>query len=109
MKPGFVIILLATSIVLHAQDSTYTAPKSVPGGNPLIVIDDIAYDSAYRAAHPELPKDILRTIKAEDIDNVVVLKNESAIAAYGKQARYGVVQIHMKKKPVPKPDKIQEH
>ncbi len=58
---------------------------SLFGDNPLVVVDGKKYKSLEKAG-----------IKPEEVDNITVLKDESAKNAYGRKGRNGVVVIETK-------------
>ena len=55
--------------------------------NPLFIVDGV-----------EVTSEILRDVKADDVETVVVLKNKSAIEKYGEKGKDGVIEIYLKKK-----------
>lgn len=62
-------------------------PKGILTSNPLYILDG-----------KEITKEQLETaITPEEIDNISVLKNESATAIHGEKGKYGVVVITSKK------------
>ena len=56
------------------------------GAQPLVVVDGVPMERFN-----------LNTLNAQDIDNIAVLKNASALAIYGSQAANGVIVIESKK------------
>jgi TonB family protein len=63
-------------------------PKGIMNSNPLYILDG-----------KEITKEQLeKAITPEEIDNISVLKNESATAVYGEKGKNGVVIITRKKK-----------
>ncbi|WP_299106256.1 M56 family metallopeptidase [uncultured Winogradskyella sp.] len=52
---------------------------------PLIIVDD-----------KEISKEDLKNIKANQIENLVVLKDEKAIKKYGEKGKHGIIEITLK-------------
>lgn len=69
----------------YVTKTTTTITKSKDAKNPLYIIDkEMKYEHE------------LKDIKPEDIDNISVLKSESAVNAYGEKAKNGAVIINTK-------------
>lgn len=78
---GDTIVKGAEDVKIYAQGITI---NKEPGRNPLIYIDGKKYEGA------------LNTIIPDDIASIDILKNESAIANYGAEAKDGVILITTK-------------
>jgi hypothetical protein len=46
----------------------------------------------------EVSEDVLKNIKPEDVESLIVLKDKNAIDKYGEKGRNGVIEIYLKKK-----------
>lgn len=46
----------------------------------------------------ETTEEIIRDLKPEDVDSIIVLKDKNAIEKYGEKAKGGVIEIYLKKK-----------
>ncbi len=46
----------------------------------------------------ETTEEIIRDLKPEDVDSIIVLKDKNAVEKYGEKGNNGVIEIHLKKK-----------
>lgn len=84
---GSVATLTTSKRVIEESNKTEKINVRITGNKPLYVVD----------GKIEEDPEILKKIPAEKIESVNVLKDEPAIAAYGKKGEQGVIQITTKK------------
>src|SRR5689334_15690481 len=83
----FLFLVSGSFIVCHAQQQASDTIRIKPTvAEPLYVLDGKI-----------VKKDILNTIDRESIQQIDVLKGESAMAIYGQQGKSGVIVITTKK------------
>jgi hypothetical protein len=94
MKKILLFFALLVSIHTFAQQNNNKEAKEIriccssdTTNKPLYVIDG-----------KEVSQDTLNAINPKDIEHINILKDSSAVNEYGERAKYGVVEIYLKKK-----------